>query len=102
MKRKRPPVKCPECPQSCFCGSTKDVEHNHLGGNNHLPDHHYPFCKKDHATFHVMCKRAGVDFEFTTDGAMRLIQALKAIVVAMWMVLEMLETHLKSQMGDRP
>jgi len=97
MKGRRPRVKCPECPEYCFCGSTKDMEQNHLGGNNHLPWLFYPFCKKNHAEFHVMCRRAGVDFLYTKNKSIRLIQALKAMLVGVWMVLDMLEKHLRSQ-----
>ncbi len=101
MKGKRLRVKCPDCPEHCFCGSTKDIEQNHLGGYYHLSWFFYPFCKKDHAEFHVMCKRAGVDFRYTKNKSIRLIQALKAMLVGMWMVVDMLEKHLTSQSGDQ-
>lgn len=101
MKGKRPRVKCPDCPVYCFCGSTKDMEQNHLGGFNHLPWFTYPFCNKDHAEFHVMCRRAGVDFNDTKNKSIRLIHALKAMLVGVWMVLDMLEKHVRSQSEGR-
>lgn len=73
------------------------MEQNHTGGRSHLPWFTYPFCKKDHATFHVMCRRAGVDFFFTTNKSLRLIQSLKAMLVGIWMVVDMLEQHIRSQ-----
>lgn len=48
-----------------------------------------------------MCKRAGVDFRYTKNKSIRLIQALKAMLVGMWMVVDMLEKHLTSQSGDQ-
>ncbi len=77
------------------------MQQNHLGGNNHLPWLTYPFCKKDHAEFHVMCRRAGVDFLYTANKSIRLIQALKAMLVGIWMVVDMLEKQLGSQSEDQ-
>jgi hypothetical protein len=77
------------------------MEQNHIGGWNHLPWFTYPFCKKDHTEFHVMCRRAGVDFSYTKHKSIRLLQALKAMLVGIWMVADMLEKHLKSQSDDQ-
>jgi len=44
-----------------------------------------------------MCRRAGVDFRQTANKSLSLIQALKAILVGMWMVVDALEKHLKNQ-----
>jgi len=77
------------------------MEQNHTGGNNHLPWFIYPFCKMDHAEFHVMCRRAGVDFRYTKNKSIRLIQALKAMLVGIWMVVDMLEKHLRNQSEDQ-
>ena len=78
------------------------MEQNHLGGKKHVPWLILPFCRKDHAEFHVMCRRAGVDFRYTAKKSIRLVQALKAMLVAMWMVVVMFEKHLKSQSDDQP
>lgn len=48
-----------------------------------------------------MCRRAGVDFAYTHNKAIRLIQALKGMLVGIWMVVDMLEKHLKSQSEDQ-
>jgi hypothetical protein len=93
----RRPVRCPECPKQCFCGSSKGIQQNHLGGWHHVPWLFLPHCEKDHATFHDKCRQAGVDFGYTKNKSIRLIQALKAMVVGIWMVLEMFEKHLKDQ-----
>jgi hypothetical protein len=100
MKGERARARCLECPKDCFCGSTMDMEQNHIGGQRHLPWLKYPFCRKDHAEFHVMCRRAGVDFRYTKNKSIRLIQALKAMLVGIWMVVDMLEKHLANQSED--
>jgi hypothetical protein len=47
-----------------------------------------------------MCRRAGVDFGYKKNKAVRLIQALKAMLVGMWMVVDMLEKLLTNQPED--
>jgi hypothetical protein len=47
-----------------------------------------------------MCRRAGVDFHYTKNKSIRLIQAMKAMLVGIWMVLDMLEKHLTNQSED--
>jgi hypothetical protein len=97
VKVKRSRTHCAECPEQCFCGSTKQLEGNHFGGENQIPGIWLPFCGEDHKQFHVNCRRAGVDFSHTLDRSLGLIQALKAMLVGMWMVVEFLERHIKSQ-----
>ena len=60
-----------------------------------------PFCLPHHNEFHARCRQAGVDFRYTEDQAIALIQALKAELVGMWMVVEMLEKHLKDESRDK-
>lgn len=91
MKKKRTGTRCPDCPKQCFCGSSKQLEANHLGGRNHVPWLTLPFCREDHAHFHVMCTRAGIDFQTTSNRFVSLIRALKAMLVGMWMVVDKLE-----------
>jgi hypothetical protein len=73
------------------------MEDNHLGGQNHVPGIWAPFCGQDHKQFHVNCRRAGVDLTYTPNRSLGLIQALKAMLVGMWMVVESCEKHIKSQ-----
>jgi hypothetical protein len=101
VKPKRKSAKCTECPDRCFCGSSEHMEQNHLGGNNHVPWLFLPFCLPDHNEFHARCRQAGVDFKYSANKAIALIQALKAILVGMWMVVEMLEKHLKDKSEDQ-
>jgi len=88
---------CPECPEECFCGSSKQLEDNHLGGRKYIPDIYIPFCGEDHATFHVLCRRAGINFRAIKDRSMALIQALKAMLIGLWMVVDRLEKQITSQ-----
>ena len=97
MKVKRSGTHCAECPEQCFCGSSNQMEDNHLGGHNHVPSIWLPFCGKDHAQFHVNCRRAGVDLSHTPNRSLALIQALKAMLVAIWMVVEFLEKHIRGE-----
>jgi len=73
------------------------MEANHLGGRNHVPWLTLPNCRKDHAEFHVRCRQAGVDFRKTNNKLVGQMQALKAMLVGMWMVVESCEKHIKSQ-----
>lgn len=61
-----------------------------------------PFCRQDHDEFHVMCRRAGVDFRATTDRFLRLIQALKAMLIGMWMVVDKLEKQARDDSEETP
>jgi hypothetical protein len=101
VKTKRQHTNCSECPETCFCGSAEKIEQNHLGGNNHVPWLWYPFCKKDHGLFHILCRRAGIDFSKTSNKSRRLVQALKAMLVGLWMVMDMLEEQLSIQSEDQ-
>ncbi len=98
MTSRRSKVRCDECPKACFCGSAEHLEQNHLGGWRHAPWLFLPFCQIDHSTFHVMCRRAGVNFSPAPNKSLALLQALKAILVGLWMVVNELEEHLKMQL----
>lgn len=97
MKPKQTHKHCPECPEECFCGSSKQLEDNHLGGCKHVPDIYLPFCGEDHATFHVLCRRAGVNLRAIKNRSMALVQALKAMLIGLWMVVDRLEKQITSQ-----
>ena len=48
-----------------------------------------------------MCRRPGVDFRYTKNKSIRLIHAMKAMLVGIWMVLDMLEKHLTIKKDSR-
>ncbi len=53
-----------------------------------------PFCRPDHALYHANCRRAGVDFRKQRNKLMGQIQAFKAQLVGMWMVVEAMEMEV--------
>jgi hypothetical protein len=54
-----------------------------------------PYCESDHALFHLLCRRAGIDFKSRPPNKpLAYVRVLKAILVATWMVVDMLEKHL--------
>jgi hypothetical protein len=97
MKSKRTRKRCPDCPEQCFCGSSQQLEDNHLGGRRHVPWLWHPNCGIDHALYHVMCRRVGVDFRKQSNKLMAKIQAFKAQLVGMWMVVESMEKDVKGK-----
>lgn len=90
--------RCPDCPKQCFCGSSKGLEQNHLGGRKHVRWLFLPFCREpDHADFHRRCEQAGIDFRKTPNKLFGQIKALKAQLIGMWMVVDAMEKHVKDQ-----
>jgi hypothetical protein len=81
-----------EVKKCVLCGSTRDVQGNHLGGRSHLAWFTMPFCGECHSLFHAMVNRAGIDLRYTRDLVERTRRALAAIKIAEWMLLE----HLKN------
>jgi hypothetical protein len=97
MKSKGTRKHCPDCPGQCFCGSSQQLEDNHLGGRRHVPWLWTPFCGVDHAQYHANCRRAGVDFRKQKNKLNAQLQAFKAQLVGMWMVVESMEKYVKKQ-----
>ncbi len=71
-----------------ICGSKKKIEHNHVGGRNHVAWFTMPSCPKHHAQFHALLRIAGVDLEYTSDPRERLSRAGKSCLVFQWMLTE--------------
>jgi len=82
-----------------ICGSTHQVEMNHLGGRNHLAWFTMPFCKPHHDRFHVLVRQAGIDLTYTDDPVERIRRALSAIKIAEWMLLEWMLQERSKQNG---
>jgi hypothetical protein len=82
-----------------LCGSTRDVQGNHLGGRQHLAWFTMPFCGECHSLFHTMVTRAGIDLSYAHDPIERFRRALEAIKIAEWMLLEQLKriTHRQGE-----
>jgi len=79
-----------------ICGSSKEIDHNHVGGRNHVAWYTIPFCREHHAQFHALLRIAGVDLEYTSDPRKRLLRALKATKVCEWILLEALQNISQS------
>ena len=56
-----------------------------------------PNCVPDHAQFHANCGRAGIDFGRQKNKLLGQIQAFKAQLVGMWMVVEAMEREVKKR-----
>jgi len=80
-----------------ICGSTVQVEANHLGGRKHLASFTMPFCKPHHERFHVLVRQAGIDLTYTDDPIERIRRALSAIKIAEWMLLEWMQQERLKQ-----
>ena len=75
-----------------ICGS-KEIQRNHVGGQNHVAWFTMPFCRQHHDQFHALLRAAGVDLEYTSDPRERRLRALKAITVCQWMLIEALQNE---------
>ena len=65
---------------SCvLCGTTQNIERNHIGGRNHIIWVTAPFCRFHHRRFHQLLEIAGVELDCASDPVERLIRATKAI-----------------------
>ncbi len=79
-----------------ICGSSKEIDHNHVGGRNQVAWYTMPFCREHHERFHAFVRSAGIDLEYTSDPRKRLLRALKATKVCEWILLEALQNISQS------
>jgi hypothetical protein len=79
-----------------ICGRER-IEHNHVGGRNHVAWFTMPFCREHHTQFHALLRAACIDLEYTSDPRERMLRALKATTVCQWMLTEALQ---KLNSGD--
>ena len=79
-----------------ICGSSKEIEHNHVGGRNHVAWYTMPFCREHHAQFHALLSIARVDLEYTSDPRERLSRAVRSCIVFHWMLTEALQNISQS------
>jgi hypothetical protein len=73
-----------------ICGTDKNIELNHCGGNNHLPWFKLPFCERHHQQFHRLLESVGINLRYTPNRLKRLVLAALALTIALWMVLQAL------------
>jgi len=79
-----------------LCGSTHDVTRHHVGGQNFIAWFTMLLCAKCQLIFHARQQTAGIDLRPTPNPFQRLIRALKMTVLFMWMLLDMLEKEIDS------
>jgi hypothetical protein len=81
-----------------LCGSRRKVHKHHIGGQNHISWLMMLLCEPCHENFHARFRQS-VDYRFTPDHKMRLIRAMQAALVFLWMLLEMLLKEMRSDAG---
>src|SRR5215469_9887032 len=91
MSLRRPSAR--RCP---LCGSTRDVQANHVGGRHHIAWFSSPLCGEHHQRFHTLLRRAGVDLRYTNNKVERVRRVLAAVKVFEWMMLETLKQEEQS------
>jgi hypothetical protein len=77
-----------------LCGSSRKLHEHHVGGNNHIPWLRMLLCELCHENFHSRFRQS-VNYEFTRDPKKRLIRAMQAVLVFLWMLLEMLVKEMR-------
>jgi len=78
----------------CVLCDGERIERNHVGGRKHVAWFTMPFCRKHHDQFHALLRIAGVSLEYTSDLRVRLVRAIMACLVALWMLAEALLNSL--------
>jgi len=81
------------------CQSTRNVEWHHVGGKQHVAWFLQPLCHDCHQNFHVKLLQAtGQDFlKPTSCTKTRLIRAMQAALVFIWVLLEILQAEIHSE-----
>jgi hypothetical protein len=77
-------------PVCVICGTAKNIEHNHAGGQNHVAWFTVPFCERHHQQFHRLLESVGINLRYTSNKLKRLVIAALALTIALWMVLQAL------------
>jgi hypothetical protein len=75
-------------PRCVLCGSTENVQANHVGGRHHVAYFTSPLCGEHHDEFHRRLRAAGVNLEFTSDPRERIRRARSATLIFLWMLEE--------------
>lgn len=91
-------MRAPKTAKQCvLCGSTGNIEENHAGGRNFLPQLTMPYCKQHHDQFHIAARQAGIDLSRTENPLVRFVRAMKLLVLAAWQLLDELEREIQPQ-----
>jgi hypothetical protein len=83
-----------------LCGTTHEITKHHVGGQNFIAWFTMSLCAKCQGIFHSRQRGAGIDLRSTPNTKIRLIRALKMALLFLWMLLEMLEKEIESEITD--
>jgi hypothetical protein len=81
-----------------LCGSRRKMHEHHIGGQNHFSWLTMLLCEPCHEDFHARFRQS-IDYHFTPNAKMRLIRAMQAVLVFLWVLLEMLVKEMRSEAG---
>lgn len=79
-----------------LCGATREVTKHHVGGKNFIAWFTMSLCANCQLIFHARQRAADIDLHPTPNPFKRLIRALKMTVLFMWMLLDMFEREIDS------
>ena len=83
-----------------LCGSTHEVTQHHVGGQNFIAWFTMSLCARCQVVFHARQRGAGIDLRSTPKNFMRLLRALKMTVLFLWVLLDALESEIKSDISE--
>lgn len=81
-----------------LCGSRRKLHEHHIAGQNHISWLTMLLCEPCHESFHARFRQS-VDYRFTPNSKMRLIRAMQAVLVFLWVLLEKLVKEMRSEAG---
>jgi hypothetical protein len=77
-----------------LCGGRRKPHKHHIGGQNHIFWLRMLLCEACHETFHARFRQS-VNYRFTPNSQVRLIRAMQAVLVFLWVLLEMLAKEMR-------
>lgn len=86
-RRKRPRVphrKRLRARRCVICGSGKEIQEHHLGGQKHASHFTVSLCRSHHEAVTLAISRAGVNMRYTSDKEERARRARLATYVFLW------------------
>ena len=83
-----------------LCGTTYQGTQHHVGGKNFIAWFTMSLCARCQDVFHARQRGAGIDLRFSPHSKVRLMRALNMTVLFLWMLLDMLESEIASDIGE--
>ncbi len=82
-----------------LCGSTHEVTQHHVGGQNFIAWFTMSLCGPCQVIFHARQRGAGIELRTTSNVTIRLIRAMKMTILFLWMLLDILEREIGSEIN---